>query len=132
MPARHTAANNNKILFFTVPLIIYPFHLFVSIGRDDDELELLLQRKGYTIKLDKEHLYDAAVTNMFENGNSMIRLYKYPETPSDYGNLAHEIFHVAENTLEFVGMKLCPQSCEAYAYLIGYLTAEIYRKFKIA
>lgn len=50
-----------------------------------------------------------------------------PKSVTDYGTLAHEIFHAVTFILTRIGMSLTNESDEAYAYLIGYLTKEIYK-----
>jgi hypothetical protein len=66
---------------------------------------------------------------MFSTNTSILRLRCLPETPEDFGRLAHEVFHIASFVLDRVGMKLkVMASDEAYAYLISYLTEEIYKK----
>ena len=45
--------------------------------------------------------------------------------PGDKGTLAHEIFHIACYITEKVGISLCHESDEAYAYLIGYITNKV-------
>jgi len=58
----------------------------------------------------------------------IIRTHLLPIDPASHGTLAHEIFHAIDFVLRDVGMVLSEQSYEAYAYLIGYLTKEIYKK----
>lgn len=66
---------------------------------------------------------------MFTGNQSLIRLRHYPKSPRCFGELAHEIFHVVEFILTKTGMKLkYGVSDEAYAYLIQFITTEIYKK----
>ena len=66
---------------------------------------------------------------LFKSGQSLIRIKGKPKTPEEFGTLQHEIFHIAASLLWRIGMKLKVKSSdEAYAYLIGYLTTEIYKK----
>lgn len=58
----------------------------------------------------------------------VIRMANYPITVIDYGILQHEIFHAADLALRHMGITLSDDSDEAYAYLIEYLTTEIYKK----
>ena len=122
-----------KKLNFIIPLVIYPFDVMVSIGETHEELNKRLKR--YDISLDQEesdHFDRTSLqgrTILFPTGQTILRLKKVPETPFEYGVLAHEIFHAATFILHRVGIKLELQtSDEAYSYLIGYLTAEIYIK----
>jgi hypothetical protein len=67
-------------------------------------------------------------TVMFKSGHFLIRMPVVPSTCGEYGTLAHEIFHCVEFLMERIGMRLTVDSDEAYAYLIGYLTTEIYKR----
>jgi len=44
--------------------------------------------------------------------------------------IAHEIFHVVEFLMDKLTMSLCQENDETYAYLIGYITKEIYKFVK--
>jgi hypothetical protein len=66
---------------------------------------------------------------IFECGATIIRLWNYPTYPEDFGSLAHEIFHAVSFVMYKIGQTLeIRVSDESYAYLIGYLTKEIYKK----
>lgn len=39
--------------------------------------------------------------------------------------ITHELFHVVEKVMEYVGIKHCDESSEAFAYLLTYLTKEV-------
>lgn len=67
---------------------------------------------------------------MLDGNQSVIRLPSKPKTPEDYGYLAHEIFHAVEFLFERIRLPHSIDSGEAYAYLIGYITTEIYKKIK--
>jgi len=66
---------------------------------------------------------------MFGCGATIIRLWNYPTYPEDFGSLAHEIFHAVSFVMYRIGQTLeIRVSDESYAYLIGYLTTQIYKK----
>lgn len=113
----------------TIPLIIYPFDVIVSLGEDDAQMKRRLREKG--IKWDRKLKYTTAGKFVLMSDNkAIIRLYRIPSTPEDYGTLAHEIFHSVECILSEIGMSLSEYSHEAYAYLIGYITQEVYKHLK--
>lgn len=120
-----------KKLNFIVPLVIYPFDVMVSVGQSDDELKESLSK--FNCEWDESMSYignGRFIIN--ENNQSIIRLANYPETYFELGVLAHEIFHCVTHVLNRIGMKfILYKSDEAYSYLIGYLTEEIYNKLKI-
>lgn len=122
-----------KSINFIVPLVVYPFDVMVSISESDESLFAKLKKKGVDITDTSLSVYSdthRGRTILFKGNQSLIRMYELRDTPEWYGNLAHEIFHAAEFIMERIGMKLTTESDEAYAYLIGYLTKEIYSKIK--
>ena len=112
---------------------VYPFDVMVSIAQEDVQLGYCLDKyEGLT----EQEINDCRYTSdtcmgryvNFGMGASLLRIRKLPESAIEYGLLAHEIFHVASTILDRVGMKLeVNVSDEAYSYLIGYLTTEIYQ-----
>lgn len=120
-----------KPLNFIIPLIVYPFDLMVSINQSNDDIEKSLKAKNvdYTdVNVRNESSTRRGRTIIFKGNQTLIRLFDFEKTPECYGYLAHEVFHAVEFVMERVGMKLCFKSNEAYAYLVGYITTEIYKK----
>lgn len=114
---------------------IYPFDIMVSIGESDKQLAnslepyagKLLERDYELCKYPLPTCHGRAC--MFSNNASLIRLRKLPKGSKEFGNLAHEIFHVATFIMDRVGMKLeVMVSDEAYAYLISFITERIYKE----
>lgn len=101
----------------------------VSFGESDEILSKKLLKKGVKkkeLKLAKIERNGQGRYCLFDSGASLLRLVKIPETPDEYGYLAHEIFHVVSAIMYKIGMPLqVTVSCEAYAYLTGFLTTEI-------
>jgi len=120
-----------KSLNFIIPLVVYPFDVMISFGETDQKLIATLKRNGI---VDEEELKLVLMSGMgrycmFNNNSSLIRLWTYPEYAADYGTLAHEVFHATTYILDKIGMDFTLKiSDEAYAYLIGYITTEIYKK----
>ena len=118
---------------FIIPLVIYPFEVVVSIAQDNEQLGKVLDTMSNLTEEDiracgypSEYTKGRAV--MFSTNASIIRLKELPQTPADFGTLAHEIFHIVTFIMDRVGMKLAIEvSDEAYSYLIGYLTEQIYK-----
>lgn len=116
-------------LNFIIKYQIYPFDLMVSIGQTTDELINSLRKKGVEYNDDCKIMPNGlARTIMFEGGQTLIILPNIPQSCLEYGVLAHEIFHAVDFLMNRIGISLCPASNEAYAYLIGYITKEIYKK----
>lgn len=62
------------------------------------------------------------------NGATVIRLREIPKSPEQYGFLHHEIFHAVEFLMQRIGVNYDMESSETWAYLIGYLTEQIYKR----
>lgn len=122
----------DKSLNKIIPLVIYPFDVMVSFGESDEQLAKVLNKHGFDLTdVDIAHKEGReGRCTMLHSGQTVLRLYKYPKTPVQYGYLQHEIFHAVEFVMERIGMKLCRKSDEAYAYLIQYLTTEIHKCLK--
>jgi hypothetical protein len=112
---------------FVIPLVIYPFDVMVSLGETDEQL-----KKAWVGKYNLEWRDDMILSGngkcIITDGNqTLIRARYYPTDNQDCGTLQHEIFHAVSMVLDAMGMKLeIMVSDEAYAYLIGYLTKQIY------
>jgi hypothetical protein len=118
---------------FIIPYQIYPIDLMVSVGEDYNVLYKILEKhlpKEYHSEIDlcrfeSENVLARVV--MFTNNASLIRIRRKPKTPLDYGTLQHEIFHAVEYMMNRIGVKHTVECGEAYAYMIGYLTEQIYK-----
>jgi hypothetical protein len=117
---------------FIIDLVVYPFDVMVSIGEPDEVLFKKLKKAGVGYEdIDGAKYENIGLARycLFASGQSLIRLKKKPVTPNEYGTLQHEIFHTAASILWRIGAKLkIKTSDECYAYLIGYLTEEIYKR----
>ena len=113
-----------------VPLVLYPFDVMLSFGETDVKLENTLKPYLSQYALDEGlHLIDEgtyAKCIHYSTGHTIIRMRQIPKTAEHYAALQHEIFHAADFILARVGMELCPKSREAYAYLIDYITKQVY------
>lgn len=117
-----------KSVNFIVPLVVYPFDVMVSFGQTDDELKKSLSKVGGEWDDTMECIGEGRFCMNGKN-QSLIRLKNYPTTCEQYGSLQHEIFHAVTRILDRTGLKFkLFISDEAYSYLIGYLTTEIYKK----
>lgn len=99
----------------------------LSVAETDDELKDGLDAFG--IDWDESlSLSDTTLgrATLFPCNRTLIRLKYFPSTATDHGIISHEIFHAVDFLLDRVGMKLTESSNEAYAYLIGYITQEVY------
>lgn len=125
-----------KPFIFVVPP--YPPGIMVSLGQTLDELTQSIKRLKTIDSRSKLALIEAFEENDMNNANTVMYeaahliIIQLPfariRTPRHRGILAHEIFHAAELIAKQIGLKHCDQSSEAFAYLIDYITEEIYKR----
>ena len=125
--------SKSKPFNFIIPLVVYPFDIMVSIGETDADICRTLAKNGVSLPDQELILFASSTTKgrtaMFSTNQTCIRLQRHPKSCIDYGILQHEIFHAASFILDRIGMTLhIGHSDEAYAYLIGYITTEIYKR----
>jgi hypothetical protein len=132
-PLRKTHVSGS---FFIIPLQIYPFDIMVSIDEKDEVLRNRLAKYGST-KEDCDELMNLSDTVrgravMLPSNQTVIRLKTLPKKYDMMSVVSHEVFHATAFILDKIGMKMeLFISDEAYAYMIGFLTTEIYKKLKI-
>lgn len=114
---------------FIIPYVIYPFDIMFSFGETDIQLYSKLKREGITDFSDCDiGGITKARTVMFKEGPTLIRMRHIPKSPEDFGHLQHEIFHAVDFLFMRISIELCDKSGEAYAYLIQYLTEQVYKR----
>ena len=128
-----------KPLNFIIPLVVYPFDILVSIGEGDAAFKKSI-RKHLPPDCLKDLESDNGILSLgitekgrtinFSTGyQTVIRLKYFPSYPEDYGILSHEIFHACAFILWRMSINLeIEKTDEVYAYLIQYVTTEIYKK----
>lgn len=113
---------------FIIEYKVYPFELMISLGQTDAEVQKTLKRRNVDATIDYLSLRGNGRCIMFEGGQTLIRVKDVPKTVRMYAVLQHEIFHAVDFLFDRIGIKLCSESSEAYAYLVQYLTESIYKK----
>ncbi len=125
----------NKGLNFIVDLKVYPFDIMFSFGQTDTQF-----KKALTDRCDvPEHEFEDRLfcfdkhptktgrTVMLDISHAtVIRLNHIPSTPFEFSQLQHEIFHGITFILYTIGMPFTRDSEEGYAYLIQYVTEQVY------
>jgi len=127
----------SKSYNFIVPLVIYDFDIMFSVGESNYQIykavEQRLKDEDFKIFQDDEMLFKMPETtngrtvHNLIGGQTIIRLRSKPKNPQGYSVLAHEIFHAVDFIMRHIGITLSPDSDEAYAYLIGYVTREFFK-----
>ena len=118
-----------------IPLVIYPFDIMFSFGETDKQLENRLSNHGVNVDEEKHYLFtnhtELGRTCVFSGGQTLIRMKRLPQTCNDFGTLQHEIFHSVEFLMERIGVKHSVDCGECYAYLIGYITEQVYKTMNL-
>lgn len=123
---------------FIVKLVIYPFDILVTVGQEPEDRAKAIDRYCQ-IPSSIEEL--TPIIKLHENrtcfgrcimttcNRIVLALKNYPSEPKDHGVLAHEIFHAATFLMNRIGNEFVVGKCdESYAYLIDYITQEIYKE----
>ena len=118
----------------------YPVEVMVSINETNDQLIrkvkrwLLNERTKLSfvesIEQDDVKEIGGVVYDCAGCGTFVLRISDPIKSAESHGCLAHEIFHVVEKVADHIGMKHCSGSSEAFAYMISYLTENIYKRLK--
>lgn len=129
-----------KSTCFIIPLHVYPFDVLFSIGETDEQFRKSIRKycpPSVINDLGEDPLIlkftetsKGRTVHLNSTNQTFIRLKHYPKTCSDYGDIAHEIFHAVEFIFHKIGLHHSVESGEAYAYLVGYLTKEIYKRLQ--
>lgn len=116
-----------------VDCVIYPVHVLVSF--DKDEKQLIKKASKHlpkeSIEEMKEMSFHSGKAILFPHNKMVLWQRGKPKSIEDLAVLNHEIFHITCFILERVGLPLSKKSDEAYAYLLQYLTKEIYKTLGI-
>lgn len=115
--------------FFIVKVPIYNLGLLVILGYDKERaVEILRQQGGDPAQLEEHHHYGGLACH--EAGTNRFLIHfpdRMPRTVEHFADLQHEIRHITDYMMEHVGMVYhLDHSSEAYAYLTGFLTEQIY------
>lgn len=122
----------NKV--FSVDIPIYDIDLVVMVGDDIPALKKQLEelvKEDLRYKLDELwNQHDISLKGYYTH-NDPLKVIYMSET-EDYHEfisvLSHEILHAVFNIAKYVGLKYSDKSEEAYTYLTGYITREIYKQ----
>lgn len=124
----------SKKSFFIISMDIYEFDIIVSCGQSNSELlESLHDIEGGKTTIIDQFKYDIenpphadGYCAVIKSGSALLRMMEYPTTAKDFGIMMHEVFHSISHPFRILGMKLSPNSEEAYAYAIGYVSTQIF------
>jgi len=121
-----------KQLNFIISLKVYPFDVMVSFGETDKELQSKLNKYSVDYSDADWKFEDIGLGRavMFSSGQFLLRYKKIPISIDDYGHLQHEIFHIVHFLMHRINTPLNLDTCETWAYLIGYITSEVYKKLQ--
>lgn len=127
----------SKSTNFIIRLNIYPFDIMVSINESNRKLKQTLIESGINITNEINKILIQKKSNdglyiMFDSNQSLIRLKNWPQSPKDFNTICHEALHATTFILDKVGIPFdLNKNDEAYAYLLGYITEQIYANTQI-
>ena len=110
-----------NVVELKVPLYERPFRIMVT-NKFVEAFDWLEE------EIDCEEDLDSVEATVIESISGQITLLIRPK--ANINTICHESFHVTCTVLEDAGLKLCGKSEEAYAYLIGWVAAEIKKALK--
>lgn len=111
-----------------IPIDIYNIDMLFVVGAKE---ELKSSLEEHLSNDDVNEAYSVMVNDIDEVtlGRSALlssgQVALWISDANDKGTLAHEIFHIVCYIMEKVGICLCHESDEAYAYLIGFITNKV-------
>ena len=120
---------------FVIDIPLYNRDLLVVFGdrgylvNQISEAYNISLQSAYSITEDIDDYSTGRYYFNIEKGKRFLWMAKVPEKPQEYATLGPEIFHAAFGIMDEIGASPSEDSEEAYAYLIGYLTKEIYTSF---
>lgn len=121
-----------KVTSFIIKYQVYPFDMMVVFCEDPKDLIAHLSKTFDKEAMDfiKSLAFGIGKTIMTPTGQTILWLNKKPETCFEHGTLQHEIFHAVCFLMDRIGIVFSKESDEAFAYMIGYITKEIYIKME--
>lgn len=125
-----------KPIHFLVNIDVFKVSVVFSVNETDQQLKSNLGRLRPVIEEDIISVVnldnsDGICKDLGNHGSCLIRLKSLENKGGFMSTVSHEIFHAVHNIAHYRGLKLTNSSEETYAYMIGYLTKEFYKKVKI-
>ena len=121
---------NEKVVFSSFIDSVNAESLFICVPQREKE-ELKSSLEEHLSNDDANKAYNEMWKDIDEGsiGRSALlssgQVVLWGSDANDKGTLAHEIFHCVCFIMEKVGICLCHESDEAYAYLIGFITNKV-------
>lgn len=116
---------------------VYCYDIFIVINPNKKDLDKQFEWKGGDSIYDEKYLSRAAYSCMgpidkTTNKSCFVIVFNEIGTDKafDINTMAHEAFHVTMDILNDCDLQYSDDSCEAYAYLQGYITECIYKTAK--
>lgn len=112
----------------------YDFEVMVSLGESHEAVCKAIEKKGYKLseeETERLKMYGCGRTVLLKGGQIILRIKLDKNRAKFIGCLTHELFHVVEFLFDVIGIKHdVSTSSEAFAYQIGYLMENIYKRIK--
>lgn len=122
-----------KSLHFVLDIPLYNQECLFVLGYDRLKASAIIEKCGGSpemVEFIRTLRPCSGVTT--EDGNTgryLIYMKELPQRASQHGSLVHELFHLVEQVMDRIGMPLeFKSSSEAYAYLLGHVSAEAFNR----
>lgn len=122
-------------MIFKIYVPIYRLGIIFIFGSDRKASERWIKKQGFWGKdyVDEETLdwcFNDPHDGITCHNDKGHRLCVHVVDRNNHRTIAHEIYHAASRIMEWVGMYPSAANEEAYAYLIGFITEEVYNKLQ--
>lgn len=122
-------------MIFHVEVPLYNIGIIFVFGYDRQEAERWLSEKGW---LGEDAVDADMMDSMFKDPHDGItvsrdsghRICVHVNSHTNHRSIAHEIYHATMKLMEWVGMYPSPANEEAFAYVVGFITEEVYIKIQ--
>jgi hypothetical protein len=111
----------------------FPFDVLVCIGVPLPRIKSWCRGRGSVLSAEViEWLLKPGpgVTVVLDSGRTIVSLQPQTDPAAFHGYVAHELLHCVDFLFRRIGIEHSSESHEAFAYQIGYLTEQFYRRLK--
>ncbi len=117
---------------FIVPIEVFHKDVMFSFDESDekvlDTLEKAKVKMSDSVKLQLVTPNYDGICILFDSGHILVRIVYGKNDVHRYSVVAHEIFHAVSLICGRLNIGLCEHTEEVYAYMIEYLTQQVYTK----
>jgi hypothetical protein len=116
--------------FFIIEVPVWNIDFYCSVGQTDKEFEKSLKKVVSNSAPVHWEMPDrcAAKVILDTHGDPFCIRLRSTKSVFNKGSVTHEVVHAVSRILRNRGVVLCDESEEAFTFLAGYITREIYKR----